>query len=92
MDLHNFIITHELPQDPPLKSPSRSLSRDNSASTRPWMVGSLADTECVAECLHDSLTVTACRQKIKTVMMDLEMRRPTMRTEREKIQAVLCGA
>ncbi len=50
------------------------------------------DTECAAECLHDSLTVTSCRQKIKTVMTELEMRRPTMLTEREKIQAVLYTA
>jgi hypothetical protein len=67
MALHNLIITHELPQADPLKPPSRSLSRDNSASTRPWIAGSLEDTEC-------------------------EMRRPTMRTEREIMQAVLFPA
>ena len=89
MALHNLIITHELPQAPPLKPPSRSLSRDNNASTRPWIEGSLADTECVAECLHDSLPVTACRQHIKTVMTGLEISRPTMRTERLRMQARL---
>jgi hypothetical protein len=86
MALHNLIITHELPQAPPLKPPSRSLSRDNNASTRLWIPGSLADTECVAECLHDSLAVTACRQQIKTVMTGLEICRPTMRTERLRMQ------
>jgi hypothetical protein len=89
MALHNLIITHELPRAPPLKPPTRSVSRDNNASTRPWIAGSLADTECVAECLHDSLAVTACRQHIKTVMTGLEISRPTMRTERLRMQARL---
>ncbi len=89
MALHNFIITHDLPQDPRLKPPTRSLSRDNSTSTRPWIAGSLADTECVAQTLHDSVAVTESRHKIKDVMTQLEMKRPTMRTEREKIQSSL---
>jgi hypothetical protein len=38
---------------------------------------------------HDSLGVTQCRQQIKEVMTAMEMKRPTMRTEREKIQALL---
>ena len=89
MTLHNLIITHDLPQVPPLKHPTRSLSRGNSTSTRPWIAGSLADTECVAQSLHDSVAVTESRHKIKDIMTLLEMKRPTMRTEREKIQASL---
>jgi hypothetical protein len=89
MALHNLIITHDLPQAPPLKPPTRSLSRGNSTSTRPWIAGSLADTECVAQSLHDSVAVTESRHKIKDIMTLLEMKRPTMRTEREKIQASL---
>ena len=88
MSLHNLIITHELPQASPLKPPTRSLSRDDSHCGRPWIAGSLADTDCAAECLHDSLAVTQCRQKIKEVMTSLEIKRPTMRTEREKMQAL----
>ena len=89
MPLHNLIITHDLPNAPPLKPPTRSHSRDNTTGTRPWIAVSLADTECVAECLHDSDAVTQCRQNIKNVMTQLEIKRPTMRTEREKIQADL---
>ena len=79
------------PQRPPLLPPTLSLSRDNSASTRPWIAGSLADTECVAQCLRDGDAVTRCRQSIKNVMTQLKIKRPTMRTEREKMQADLCG-
>ena len=70
--------------------PTRSLSRGNSASTRPWIAGSLADTECVAQCLRDGDAVTRCRENIKNVMTQLEIKRPTMRTERAKMQADLC--
>jgi hypothetical protein len=90
MALHNLIITHDLPNAPPLMPPTRSLSRGNSASTRPWIAGSLTDTECVAQCLRDGDAVTRCRENIKNVMTQLEIKRPTMRTEREKMQADLC--
>ena len=85
--LHNLIITHNLPTAPPLKPPSRSLSRNNTAATRPWIGGVLAETLCVADCRFDAHGVTQRREKIKNIMTKLEMKRPTMRTERERIEA-----
>lgn len=87
MALHNLIITYNLPSAPPLKPPSRSLSRNNTAATRPWAGGVLDETECVADCTYDSDSMEARRRKIKNAMTSLEMKRPTMRTERERILA-----
>ena len=87
MALHNLIITYNLPSARPLQPPSRSLSRSNSAATRPWIGGAFAETECAADCRYDAHGVMACRHKIKDIMRLLEMKRPTMRTERERIQA-----
>ncbi len=87
MALHNLIITHKLPTAPPLKPPSRSLSRNNTAATRPWIGGALAETLCVADCRFDAHGVTHRREKIKNIMTKLEMKRPTMRAERERIEA-----
>jgi hypothetical protein len=71
MDLHNLIITDNLPKPEPLKPPSHSLGRDNRVSTRSWISVSLIDTEYVVESLHDSVGVTHYRHKIKDVMTQI---------------------
>ena len=45
------------------------------------------ETLCVADCRFDAHGVTELRDKIKNVMTKIEMKRPTMRTERERIEA-----
>ncbi len=87
MALHNLIITYNLPSALPLQTPSRSLSRSDSAATRPWIGGAFTETECDADCRYDAHVVMAYRHKIKDIMRLLEMKRPTMRTESERIQA-----
>lgn len=45
MALDCSTITHELSNAAPLRPPTRSLRRDKTARTRPWIAGSFAETQ-----------------------------------------------
>ena len=62
MALDCSTITHELSNAAPLRPPTRSLRRDNTARTRPWIAGAFAETQSAKQ--SDALSNLDTRFKI----------------------------
>ena len=91
MSLHNLIISQKMvhPNAPLIRAPTRSFSRDHHLNTRTWVSGAVRSTSNDARVLYDTTDMNNIRNNIMRVMMHLEMKNASIRSEWSVLQLAL---